>query len=208
MVRIHNLAGKTWELPTIPDSTVLDLKRALFKEMGASASGGLASLLLQNGLHTLQDEQVLREHGINDGTELMLVVSAVPIGMYVMQDAEYPPAGRNTNASVSALFEVDGRAVITICEDEVTSDNEFEDYNPFLNFAAFNQRFECETELVQTNEPKRLRLRVHNANRQGRFKRPPAEELFGELIPLPEANAPSEPRWRLQLPFAAGGCND
>mmetsp|Transcript_32663 Transcript_32663/g.72676 ORF Transcript_32663/g.72676 Transcript_32663/m.72676 type:complete len:128 (+) Transcript_32663:53-436(+) len=99
-------------------------------------------------------------------------------------------------------------------EEEVTSDTEDSDWDPFEHFAAFNQHFETETEVVQSTEPKQLRLHVRSLTRKGRFgENPSPTELLGEwdCAALPEASSLGQVQsldtLRLRLPFAAGGCN-
>ena len=200
-VFICNPAGEQVAIPFSDKDTVRKLKEQLL----AKRDAGVAHVMLLNGAEVLQDDWTLVEHGVADGTLLTQVASRLPSGVFgfTSRGTRAPPAGRNTSANVHAVFGQNGQGSatfeLTVEEDEITSLTEGPDWDPFAWGAAFDHEYQGTVRLGNDSE---LILAVAECKRKGRFKGREPSELSGRLCPDdPEAI-------ELQIPFAAGGCNE
>ncbi|CAE7225026.1 PAP7 [Symbiodinium natans] len=185
--------GRELEVEISKEATVWALKEQLQNQVGGSLAG---MTLLGEG--ELQDDWKLGD----DAGTLTLVMSSFPTGTFTYDSGsrEFGPAGMNTSATVTAEFHKDGRFCIKMEETEITSDDEDDEYDPYDNSAAWDHEYRG---TFACSGPSRheLRLSVSDWTRKGNFEKPsPDTELHGVFETFEEL--------KLQLPFAAGGCNE
>ena len=160
----------------------------------------VAYLRLLHGMEELLDDWVLMEHGVSNGSILTQVASRLPFGLFGFDSRgqEFCPAGRNTTATVHVDIRDDGTFHIRVKETEITSLMQGPDWDPYLEGAAFAQQYEGS---VRVGEGTQLILSVSHCDRRGIFDHEELIELRGELCQ-------DASELKLEIPFAAGACNE
>ena len=155
---------------------------------------------LLHGLDILHDDWVLKDHGIEDGAHLTLVISSFPSGTYnFVSRRDNAPAGSNTTARVQVSFHQDGAFSLSIHESEITSLVRFTDSDPYQMGERYAHEYSGK---ATAGEEKQIVLKVLDYQRKGiRFQSDPHADLIGEM-------QESMDEIRLQLPFEAGACNE
>mmetsp|Transcript_12664 Transcript_12664/g.23860 ORF Transcript_12664/g.23860 Transcript_12664/m.23860 type:complete len:248 (+) Transcript_12664:96-839(+) len=195
VVCVCTVGGTEIQLEVASACTVSELKAQLLAKMD-----GIFRFTLLHGTETLEDDWVLAEHGITDGSVLTQVMLRLPCGTFEFEsDALNAPAGRNTSAVLHAIFELDGTFKLTVREREVTSLIIGEDFDPYKSRAAFLQEY---TGRVQGAQDLEFVVTDLRCTRKGHFREPEPEELAGRGCET------SDQSINLKVPFAAGGCNE
>ncbi|CAE7676007.1 PAP7 [Symbiodinium pilosum] len=188
-------SGQEIELDFNTDGTIWALKQELETKNGTSAAGAI----LLHGDSVLEDHWTV-EHAIPPASVLTLVMSSFPVGRFTYSSAGSDgPAGFNTSADVQVQIHANGKFDIAIQETEITSDDEDEDYDPYESHAAWDHEYKG---TVVATESKKLSFSVSDCKCKGHFSLilpSPGTELTGTFESFSEL--------KLELPFAAGGCN-
>ena len=188
-------SGQEIEVDLDQSATIQTLKEQLQVKVGSCPAG----MRLLCGDLVLEDGWKLEDKVSEDST-LTLVMSSVPAGTFtyssLSNEESTGPAGLNTSADVQAEFFSDGRFNITIQETEITSDYEDEEYDPYESAAAWDHEYTGTITAIGQE----LRLAIADFKRKGRFDNQPDVELQGTWEGFTQL--------KLQLPFAAGGCNE
>lgn len=166
------------------------------KQLADKISKGPGRMRLIHGTTILHDDLVLAEEGVGGGTMLTLALVALPLGKFALRQGE-APAGSNTTAGVSAEFRDDGVVDINVVETEVTSDSEDDDYDPYEQRAAWDCRY---VGSASHGEGGGLIVKVSSCIRRGIF------DVAEPQVLAAEAGEDAD-ELKLQIPFAAGGCN-
>eukprot|EP00401_Gymnodinium_catenatum_P043192 CAMPEP_0117459180 /NCGR_PEP_ID=MMETSP0784-20121206/1334_1 /TAXON_ID=39447 /ORGANISM="" /LENGTH=226 /DNA_ID=CAMNT_0005252763 /DNA_START=116 /DNA_END=793 /DNA_ORIENTATION=- len=199
VVVVCTAAGNKVDMQTSPGDTVLKLKENLQDSIGEPAS----NMRLIHGAEILQDDWILSEHDVADGAALTLVLFALPFGTFELEPGS-TPAGTNTFASALATFQSNAAVVITVDETEITSDFEDDDYDPYVNHAAFYNQYSGFAERGEANTftiaISDVSTRINDSDSGLRVSREP-HEFVGEICE-------NDGEVRLEIPFKAGGCND
>jgi len=191
-VVLHSAAGEELAWEVSPEDTGRTVKAALRSRL----SGACKCMKLVHGTNVLQEDLPLQAQGVSDGAHVTIVFCALPVGTFELEEGSQP-AGRNTDASVLAVFGDDATFDIALSETEITSDMEFEDYDPYAQGAAWDYRYRG---TVTGEGDGTLVLAVSSREGRGLFNWGPTK-IFGEM-------GQSEDELRLELPFSAGWCND
>ncbi|CAE7602462.1 unnamed protein product [Symbiodinium natans] len=205
-VRICTPGGNELAVPFSEEQTVAQLKVQLEQQLAASLKMETPAVFLRllHGAEELKDEWLLVEHGVADGTLLTQIVSPHPSGVFKLRSdglrggLRGGPAGRNTTATIHAEFREDGTFHISVKETEITSLVRLADWDPHREGAAFDHEYEGKT---SSWSPPRFILSVSRCERKGKFVDAEPVELTGEICP-------DAGEVQLQLPFAAGACNE
>ncbi|CAK9070379.1 unnamed protein product [Durusdinium trenchii] len=195
--------GQQFDVKFDGSDTTLTLKARLYDQMvegGQSEAVQCSGMKLLHGLDILHDDWVLKDHGIEDGAHLTLVISSFPSGTYnFVSRRDNAPAGSNTTARVQVSFHQDGAFSLSIHESEITSLVRFTDSDPYQMGERYAHEYSGK---ATAGEEKQIVLKVLDYQRKGiRFQSDPHADLIGEM-------QESMDEIRLQLPFEAGACNE
>ena len=195
--------GEDIEVAFADVKTILDVKKrlqSLDKVPPRFLTAPTSALRLIFGTEVLNDDVVLAERGIQHGDQLSLILSSAPQGSYQFGGISADgPAGLNTSASITAEFSSDGECKVVMHEDEITSDDEDEFYDPFENGAEWSH---CYQGAVHMDGAK-FQMTIASLDRKGIF----ADKIEVSCGDKFEGEFTESDEVKLRLPFAAGSCN-
>ncbi|CAJ1446245.1 unnamed protein product [Effrenium voratum] len=196
---VTTASGEEVLVPYEPEDTFKAIKEKLQTLLGSPAG---AMRLIQT-TQILDDAMKVADVAAGG---LTLVIAALPCGDFVLKadgalGGGPAPAGENTWADVEVKICSDGSASVVIEESEITSDDEDDDYDPYANHAAWHHEYHGVLRVVAEG---RFALVVQRVERKGIF--PP--KVSSEPAELRGECDDAASKLRLELPFAAGGCND
>lgn len=204
MLHVSTAGGRQFDVELEEGETIATLKKKLFeliRESEECEAASCSGFKLLHGLDALSDDWVLEEHGITEKEQLTLVISPGPSGEYHFDSSRLGrrdgPAGRNTTASVKAEFH-GGTVNISVHETEITSLIRYPDSDPYTMGERFAHDYTARV-TFDDGEQGGLRLEVLECNQKGLIRNPKPEVLKAKF---------QDDEVMLELPFAAGACND
>jgi len=132
-INVQTATGETYAVEVSGTETVQALREKLAKQLSSEAEkvmvGQLKLTRKQSyGEEVLEDKWVLKDHGVEKGATVGLVIGAPPLtGFFVFDSADdgaKSPAGPNTDVQVCAVFGEDSVIEIIIRESEDKPENQ------------------------------------------------------------------------------------